>query len=166
MTKEEYIEFANALKNNYTIDFGKMDEFCDMAISALSADPCENCKENDGECCRLLFNSAEGEYTKKEPIAKEIKEQEDFWRKKWKDHDSTANFEDAHIAKAVMNAYKYFGLFISDLPTYSFPEREKGTWKMDDGTNAVCPICNKINGARGDFCKWCGADMRGKDNDK
>jgi len=36
MTNEEYINFANALKNNYTIDFDKLPEFCDMAISALS----------------------------------------------------------------------------------------------------------------------------------
>lgn len=38
MTREEYIDFANALKNNYTIDFDKLPEFCDMAISALSED--------------------------------------------------------------------------------------------------------------------------------
>ena len=38
MTREEYIEFANALKNNYTIDFDKLPEFCDMAISTLSTD--------------------------------------------------------------------------------------------------------------------------------
>ena len=36
MTREEYIKFANALKNNHTIDFDKLPEFCDMAISALS----------------------------------------------------------------------------------------------------------------------------------
>lgn len=36
MTREEGKEFANALKNNYTIDFDKLPEFCDMAISALS----------------------------------------------------------------------------------------------------------------------------------
>ncbi len=41
MTTKEYIEFANALKNNYTIDFDKLPEFCDMAISAVS--------ENKGE---------------------------------------------------------------------------------------------------------------------
>lgn len=35
MTREEYIDFANALKNNYTIDFDKMIEFCDMAIEAI-----------------------------------------------------------------------------------------------------------------------------------
>ena len=72
--------------------------------------------------------SAEGEYIKKEPIAKELKEQEDFWRKKWKEHESTANFEDAHIAKAVMNLNKFYGLLLSNMPTYSFPEREKGEW--------------------------------------
>ena len=38
MTREEYTDFANALKNNYTIDFDKLPEFCDMAISALSTD--------------------------------------------------------------------------------------------------------------------------------
>ena len=41
MTREEYIDFANALKNNYTINFDKLPEFCDMAISLL--------KENKGE---------------------------------------------------------------------------------------------------------------------
>lgn len=59
MTREEYIDFANALKNNYTIDFDKLPEFCDMAISALKERPkgewrdwlgkgneweCSNCK--------------------------------------------------------------------------------------------------------------------------
>ena len=36
MTKEEGKEFANALKNNYTIDFDKIPDFCDLVISALS----------------------------------------------------------------------------------------------------------------------------------
>ena len=45
MTREEYIDFANALKNNYTIDFNKLPEFCDMAISALS--------ENKGEWIKI-----------------------------------------------------------------------------------------------------------------
>lgn len=35
MTNEEYINFANCLKNNYTIDFDKLPEFCDMAMSLL-----------------------------------------------------------------------------------------------------------------------------------
>lgn len=36
MTREEGKEFANALKNNYTINFDKLPEFCDLVISALS----------------------------------------------------------------------------------------------------------------------------------
>ena len=35
MTREEYIDFANALKNNYTIDLNKMSEFCDLVIDSL-----------------------------------------------------------------------------------------------------------------------------------
>ena len=58
MTREEYNDFANALKNNYTIDFDKLPEFCDMAISALSA---------------------EGEYIKKEDAIAEFKAQKDSW---------------------------------------------------------------------------------------
>lgn len=41
------------------------------------------------------------------------------------------------------------------------PYKEKLAWILDDGTNAVCPVCNKMNGARGDFCKWCGTELRG-----
>ena len=33
MTIEEFRDFANCLKNNYTIDFDKLPEFCDMALS-------------------------------------------------------------------------------------------------------------------------------------
>lgn len=49
MTREEYIEFANALKNNYTIDFDKLPEFCDMAISALSEKKGEWIKIQSGD---------------------------------------------------------------------------------------------------------------------
>lgn len=36
MTREEAIHFAVCLKNNWTIDFNDMEDFCDMAIEALS----------------------------------------------------------------------------------------------------------------------------------
>ena len=39
MTREEAIHFAECLKNNWTINFADMEEFCDMAIEALSAEP-------------------------------------------------------------------------------------------------------------------------------
>ena len=35
MTKEKAIKFANCLKNNYTIDFNDMADFCDTVIKAL-----------------------------------------------------------------------------------------------------------------------------------
>ena len=41
MTREEAIHFANCLKNNYTIDFNDMEEFCDMVIKALKQEPCD-----------------------------------------------------------------------------------------------------------------------------
>ena len=46
MTREEAIHFAVCLKNNWTIDFNDMEEFCDMAIEALSAEHkhCWDCK--------------------------------------------------------------------------------------------------------------------------
>ena len=47
MTKEEGKEFANALKNNYTIDFDKLPEFCDLVISAL---------ENKGKWKRIYLD--------------------------------------------------------------------------------------------------------------
>lgn len=37
MTREEAIDFAEFLKNNWIINFAEMEEFCDMAIEALQA---------------------------------------------------------------------------------------------------------------------------------
>ena len=146
MTREEAVEYGERV-----IELGLNDEtqaFCEMAISALST---------------------EGEYIKKEPIAKELKEQEDFWQKKWKEHESKSNFEDAHIAKAVMNVNKFFSLLLSNMPTYSFPDREKGEWivTIEDWNKWTCSKCgwNKrtdIHVNLGyNFCPKCGADMRG-----
>ena len=39
MNREEAIHFAECLKNNWTIDFNDMEEFCDMAIEALKSLP-------------------------------------------------------------------------------------------------------------------------------
>lgn len=38
MTREEAIDFAEFLKNNWIINFAEMEEFCDMAIEALQAE--------------------------------------------------------------------------------------------------------------------------------
>lgn len=69
MTKDRVIEFANALKNNYTIDFDELPEFCDAVIEALTYDELrevrleeviEYCKAHDmalvaGELARELI---------------------------------------------------------------------------------------------------------------
>lgn len=39
MTNEEAITYANCLKNNYTINFDDMADFCDMAIKVLVQEP-------------------------------------------------------------------------------------------------------------------------------
>ena len=68
---------------------------------------------------------------------------------------------------------------VNGLPTYSFPEREKGEWEQtryrsvdqtgetyDDGIGFRCSNCAnafKVTSlVRYNFCPNCGADMRGK----
>ena len=41
MTKEKAIEFANCLKNNYTVNFDDMFDFCDEVIETLE-NSCED----------------------------------------------------------------------------------------------------------------------------
>lgn len=110
MTREEGKEFANALKNNYTIDFDKLPEFCDLVISALSE---LGTKANEAikPYVELAHSvSAEGEYIKKE----------DALKLQYRIDDSATL-----STRDVVDVDD-----IEDLPTYSSPEREKGT----DGT--------------------------------
>ena len=53
MTREEAIHFAECLKHNWTINFNDMEDFCNMAIEALSEQdkPCESCQEFDCYGC-------------------------------------------------------------------------------------------------------------------
>lgn len=62
MTREEAIHFAVCLKNNWTIDFNDMEEFCDMAIEALQREEAEE----KGYCHRIKpkeYLSADAEPT-------------------------------------------------------------------------------------------------------
>ena len=70
------------------------------------------------------------EYIKKEDILKELEGTETFYRKKFKKYQDI-DPQRANVARAVANVYKYLILFTSDLPTVSFPEREKGEWIYD-----------------------------------
>lgn len=53
MTREEAIHFAECLKNNWTINFNDMEEFCDMVIEVLKQTawiPCsERLPEENGQ---------------------------------------------------------------------------------------------------------------------
>ena len=56
------------------------------------------------------------------------------------------------------------------IPFDSFPDREKGEWipmhplQANDGGAYVCSKCHSgdYGCERDAFCRWCGADMRGK----
>ena len=97
----------------------------------------------------VIFVSAEGEYIKKSELVNRL---EDF--NKWcKD----GRLQGSEFALCV----------IHDLPTYSFPDREKGEWI----TKYEHKMCNKCGHTPPDdedncyilsnFCPNCGADMRG-----
>ena len=108
MTREEYIDFANALKNNYTIDFDKLPEFCDMAISALS--------ENKGD----LISRTE--------VIKAIDEREDV--------NGNVNAEDIRTDICLIPSKSDKGEWISVLKR--LPDEEHEVYcQLSDGSNAV-----------------------------
>lgn len=57
MTNEEAIEFAVALKNNYTINFDQLEEFCDKAIKALTVQTSEETHETEGIWLHDIYNN-------------------------------------------------------------------------------------------------------------
>ena len=63
MKREEAIHFATCLKNNWTINFADMEEFCDMAIEALSAEaewiPCIERLPKTGDDILVTFSDGE-----------------------------------------------------------------------------------------------------------
>ena len=69
--------------------------------------------------------SAEGEYIKKEDVIKECIS--------YADHENNVKFKKEvsehrkHDAEVIIYACEHFRKFVNGLPTYSFPDREKGT---------------------------------------
>ena len=49
---------------------------------------------------------------------------------------------------------------IRDVPS----AQKKGHW-IDEGTNYLCSECHRGCWVNSNYCPWCGADMRGKQDD-
>lgn len=184
MTREQIIEQLDSIVGTYEILLGNgvNSDILDVddieaireAISALSAEgekKCSNCihsAEQDGEFCYECvkgnednFVSAEGKYIKKEDAINLYKKHQPYM--------ATRHWE--------------FEQELLNLPTYSFPEREKGEWiKIQSGDkdfpeSIVCSRCKEENSylefdeyhepihktfITSKFCPNCGADMRGE----
>lgn len=130
MTREEYIDFANALKNNYTIDFDKLPEFCDMAISALST---------------------EGEYIKKSELLQHVTTEElsdykdcDVIHAEEIDELTTYSFSDS-----AENKGKWEKIWRTDCECSEYVCSKCGN-----------DIATKSDVWNDNFCSECGADMR------
>jgi ribosomal protein S27E len=139
MTKEKAIELANCLKNNYTINFDDISDFCDKAIDAL---------EDYGKEC---------EETVSRQQVLDIVKFEEKWLK-----DAKSNSSNTDIAfSGIMDRVKKLPLVTTT--------RKKGKWvKSTEMTSTVstvkCPICGRefvflMSGTNLKFCPNCGSQM-------
>ena len=124
-------------------------------LSYLTDRPCTACKFHKEEGCSkwsCVFEEKsgvpKGEYIKKEDVLKLQYRIDDSATLSTRD---VVDVDD-----------------IEDLPTYSFPDREKGEWEHDESDNSVmCKKCgcflypSDISDGEAHFCPNCGADMRG-----
>ena len=110
---------------------------------------CEEIK--DLPTCSLSSKAESGEYIKKEDIELGLE----------KEYSHSLSEHDSHV-------FVEFMAFINELPTYSFPDREKGEWierrnKATGHIESVCSVCGAEESYPYNlFCPNCGADMRGK----
>lgn len=78
----------------------------------------------------------------------------------WQDSEN-----DVVYRNACDDGYAYSMQIISEL---SSVERKKGKWKYEGCDTYSCPFCGDTHVDDGDiyyFCKVCGADMRGEDDE-
>ena len=130
---------------NRVIDLGLNDETQDFCKSVISA------------------LSAEGKYIKKEETAEYV----DSYIQELNTGYGDVNSHTNRILRMISDG-------IRNMPTYSFPNIEKGEWILvvdsyyEDGTikenHWECSKCGSGKSGWGEykFCPNCGADMRGK----
>ena len=139
MTKEKAIDFANCLKNNYTVNFDDISDFCDEAIKALE-NSCEDCEDAISRQQVL-----------------DIIRFEEKWLKNAKGNNPNTDIAFSGIMAKV-----------AKLPLVT-PIRKKGTWvkstEMISTVSTVkCPICGKefvflMGGTNLKFCPSCSSQM-------
>ena len=135
MTKEQAIEFANCLKNNYTIDFNDMADFCDMAIKSL---------EQQSDDC-----------VSRQAVLDEIKSMSNANPSYWATCDVIDRedlIDNIQALPPVTPAYAK-GKWI-ELEDFDCSDRGERLVK--------CSACDSCNGYdKSDYCPNCGADMGG-----
>ena len=57
-------------------------------------------------------------------------------------------------------AQDLFHKIINNAPTEDVKSIVRGEWICANESCAICNKCNRLNQMYGDFCKYCGADMR------
>lgn len=132
MDKEKAIEFANCLKNNYTINFDDMFDFCDEVIETLE-NSCEDCED-----------------TVSRQQVLDIVKFEEKWLK-----DAKGNNPNTDIAFSGIMAK------VAKLSLVT-PTRKKGTWvKATTVKCPICgrEFVFLMGGSNLKFCPNCGSQM-------
>ena len=95
-----------------------------------------------------------GEYIKKEDATKALSDHFMYLQRlKHDEGNGCKKYEQAGINWCLNT--------LNELPTYSFPDREKGTWKCTGADEYFCSVCHEESADDSDFCPNCGADMKG-----
>ena len=136
MNKEKAIEFANCLKNNYTVNFDDMSDFCDEVIEALE-------------------NSCEDTISRQQVL--DIVKFEEKWLK-----DTKSNNLNTDIAfSGIMAKVAKLPLVTS---TRKNGKWVKATEMISTVSTVKCPICGRefvflMGGTNLKFCPNCGSQM-------
>ena len=136
MDKEKAIEFANCLKNNYTVNFDDMSDFCDEAIKALE-------------------NSCEDTISRQQVL--DIVKFEEKWLKDTKSNNSNTDIAFSGIMAKVAKLPLV-------TPTRKNGKWVKATEMISTVSTVKCPICGRefvflMGGTNLKFCPNCGSQM-------